>query len=137
MFTMTAPPDFKGPVIFFLFYKKKFRNNEHCCWYLKLCWDAQNFRFLKTRVTFLTPSLVLHSSEKRGLRSTFCPRETLQNLLYFMHKKTHVVFFVFHFVQLWVFPYECPGLCRHRPWHSLGKVARNEKRKKLHGFSYA
>ena len=35
----------------------------------------------------------------------------LQNLPYFMYKKTHVVFFVFHFVQLWVLPYECPGLC--------------------------
>ena len=35
---------------------------------------------------------------------------------------------------------KCPGLCRHRPGHSLDsekdKVARNEKRKKLHGFSY-
>ena len=29
-----------------------------------------------------------------------CSRETLQNLPYFMYKKTHVVFFVFHFVQL-------------------------------------
>ena len=42
----------------------------------------------------------IHSSEIRGLRSTFCPREMLQNLPYFMYKKTHVVFFVFHFVQL-------------------------------------
>ena len=41
-----------------------------------------------------------HSSEIRGLRSTKCSSETLQNLLYFMYKKTHVVFFVFHFVQL-------------------------------------
>ena len=44
-----------------------------------------------------------HSSEIRGLRSTKCSSETLQNLLYFMHKKTHVVFFVFHFVQLYIF----------------------------------
>ena len=29
-----------------------------------------------------------------------CSRETLQNLPYFCNKKTHVVFFVFHFVQL-------------------------------------
>ena len=36
---------------------------------------------------------------KRFFRSS----ETLQNLLYFMHKKTHVVFFVFHFVQLYIF----------------------------------
>ena len=44
-----------------------------------------------------------HSSEIRGLRSTKCSSETLQNLLYFMYKKTHVVFFVFHFVQLYIF----------------------------------
>ena len=44
-----------------------------------------------------------HSSEIRGLRSTKCSSETLQNLLYFMDKKTHVVFFVFHFVQLYIF----------------------------------
>ena len=47
---------------------------------------------------------ILHSSEIRGLRSTKCSSKTLQNLLYFMYKKTHVVFFVFH--------------CRHRPGHS-------------------
>ena len=37
-------------------------------------------------------------------------------------------------------PNECPGLCRQRPGHSLGKnhkVARNEKQKKLHEFSYS
>ena len=44
-----------------------------------------------------------HSSEIRGLRSTKCSSETLQNLLYFIYKKTHVVFFVFHFVQLYIF----------------------------------
>ena len=32
-----------------------------------------------------------------------CSSETLQILLYFMYKKTHVVFFVFHFVQLLFF----------------------------------
>ena len=44
-----------------------------------------------------------HSSEIRGLRSTKCSSKTLQKLLYFMYKKTHVVFFVFHFVQLYIF----------------------------------
>ena len=34
-----------------------------------------------------------------------CPSEMLQNLLYFMYKKTHVVFFVFHFVQFYIFTY--------------------------------
>ena len=41
----------------------------------------------------VTSILKCHSSEIRGLRSTLCPRETLQNLL----------------------------ICRHRPGHSLGK----------------
>ena len=35
--------------------------------------------------------------------STICSSETLQNLTYFMYKKTHEVFFVFHFVQLYIF----------------------------------
>ena len=58
---------------------------------------------------------------------------------YFWNMKTHVVFFVFHFVLLYFFPNYCPGLCRHRPGHLLGKnkVAWNEKREKLHGFSYS
>ena len=30
-------------------------------------------------------------------------------------------FFCFSFCQLLFFPNECPGLCRHRPGHSLGK----------------
>ena len=50
-----------------------------------------------------TPYLEDHSSEIRGLCSTKCSSKTLQNLLYFMYKKTHVVFFVFHFVQLYIF----------------------------------
>ena len=33
----------------------------------------------------------------------FFPSKTLQNLLYFYNKKTHVVFFVFHFEQLYIF----------------------------------
>ena len=60
--------------------------------------------------------LVPHSSEKRGLRSMKCSSETLQNLLYFMYKKTRVVFFAFHSVQLYIFT-----SCRHRPGHSQGK----------------
>ena len=47
--------------------------------------------------------IALHSLEIRGFCSTKCSSEMLQNLLYFMYKKTHVVFFVFHFVQLYIF----------------------------------
>ena len=49
------------------------------------------------------PTSAVHSSEIRGLRSTKCSSVSLQNLLYFMYKKTHVVLFVFHFVQLYIF----------------------------------
>ena len=73
---------------------------------------------IKNRASRILKVDVVHSSEIRGLRSTKCSSETLQNLLYSMYKKSHVVFFVFHFVQLYFFPYECPGLCRHRPGHS-------------------
>ena len=58
-------------------------------------------------VTWLHDVSALHfrrciqSSEIRGLRSTKCSSETLQNLLYFMYKKTSVVFSIFHFVQLY------------------------------------
>ena len=49
-----------------------------------------------------------HSSEKTGLRSTFWPRETLQNLLCLCKKKTPVVFFIFHFEQLWALALSMP-----------------------------
>ena len=49
-------------------------------------------------------STPLHSIEIRGLRSMEYFSKMLKNLLYFMY----IVFF--HFVQLYFFPYECPGL---------------------------
>ena len=36
----------------------------------------------------------------------------------FMEKENPCSFFVFHLEQLSFSPYECPGLCRHRPGHS-------------------
>ena len=53
----------------------------------------------------------------------------LQNLLCLWKKKTHVVFFVFHLEQLWILPYECPGLCDIDQGIHKGKmkVALNEK----------
>ena len=43
----------------------------------------------KLLITYLrNPDLFCHSSEKRGLRSTFCPRKMLQNLLCLCAKKT-------------------------------------------------
>ena len=58
-------------------------------------------------------------------------RFVLDEMTYFWNTKTHVVFFfVVHFMLLYFSPNECPGLCQHRPGHSLGKknkVAQNEK----------
>ena len=56
-------------------------------------------------------------------------RKMLQNLPYFWNMKIHVVFFVFHFMLLYFFPNECPGLCRHRPGHSLGEKIKLHKMK--------
>ena len=52
----------------------------------------------------------------------------------FMEKENPHSFF--HFELLYFFPYECPGLCWHRPRHSLGKneMAQNEK---LSDFTYS
>ena len=63
--------------------------------------------------------LTFHSSEIRGLCLMKWPGETLQNLPYFMIMKTQSCFF--HFVQLYFFINECPGLCWHKPGHSLDK----------------
>ena len=47
----------------------------------------------------------------------------------------HVVFFIFHFVLLNFYPNEFPGLCWHRPGHSLEeKIKYHEMEKKLNVF---
>ena len=51
-----------------------------------------------------------------------------------------VFFSVFHFVLLYFVPYECPGVCRHRPGDSLGKILKyhemeNDKKYIVNGFS--
>ena len=63
----------------------------------------------------------------------------LQNLLSLWKKKTHLVFCVFHFEQLSFFPYGCPVYVNIYQDIHKGKVklAQNEKRKKLHGFSFS
>ena len=80
-------------------------------------------RFLKSKSVFQNQTdLPFHSSEIRGLCLMKCSSETLQNLPYFWNTKTHVVFFLFHFVLLYFFPNECPGLCQDRPGHPLLKI---------------
>ena len=68
--------------------------------------------------------------------------ENIQHLPYFWNTKTLVgVFFsVFHFVLHYFVPYECPGVCRHRPGDSLGKILKyhemeNDKKYIVNGFS--
>ena len=56
----------------------------------------------------------------------------LQNLLCLWKKKTHVVFFIFHLEQLSFSPYEDQDIHKGKM-----KVALNEKRKKLHRFSFS
>ena len=43
------------------------------------------------------------AKSERCVLNIMPPRETLENLLYFMHKKTYAVFFVFHLKQLYIF----------------------------------
>ena len=86
-------------IILLIIFKHKFKLYTHMLFKngnlnVMLSFKFQNFNY------FL---ILPHSSEIRGLCSTKCSSETLQNLLYFMYKKTHVVFFVFHFMQLYIF----------------------------------
>ena len=79
-----------------------------------------------------------HSSEKRRLCLMKCSNETLQNLPYFLNMKIRIEFSFSD--TLFFFPNECPGLCRHRPGHSLGKNIRlykmkNEKNYKCFPFT--
>ena len=57
------------------------------------------------RIYVLANNLPIHSSEiGGGLCLMKWSNKILQNLPYCYHKKTHIVFFVFHFVQLYFFP---------------------------------
>ena len=94
---------------------------------------------LKTRNFVQQVNYYQHSSEIRGLCSTKCSSEMLQNLLYFMYKKTNVVFLVFHFVQLYFSLMNAlvyVDIAYQGIHKGKSKVAQNEKLKKLHGFSY-
>ena len=83
-----------------------------CIWPKKIFIDSFNAKIMQLSrqgcsncLNFFWKDLMFidqrtHSSEKRGLRSTFLSSKMLQNLLYLQKKKTHVVFFVFHFEQL-------------------------------------
>ena len=55
---------------------------------------------IKIRCVFLT-CCCGHSSEIRSVCLMKCASKTLQNLPFFLNKKTHIVFFVLHFVLLY------------------------------------
>ena len=61
--------------------------------------DKQNMFFIFTRGLLI----VFHSSQFEGLCLTKSSSETLQNLPYFWHKKTHVFFFSFFVSCLFIF----------------------------------
>ena len=73
-----------------------------------LCQDGRDHlslgfeSYAKSKIEFLLMIMIIKGKmyyylEIRGLRSTKCSNETLQNLLYFMYEKTHVFFFCFSF----------------------------------------
>ena len=93
---------------------------------------------------FTTPhalfSIAYHSSEIRGLSTRKCSSETLQKLLYFMYKKSRIVFVCFSFCATLLFPLMNVlvyvdiilwGIPKGK-----NKVVQNDKQKKTHGFSY-
>ena len=62
-----------------------------------------------------------------------CSSETLQNLPYFWNTKTHVDFFIFHFMLLYFFLLMNALVyvdIDHGIHYGKNKVARNEKRKR-------
>ena len=61
-----------------------------------------------------------HSSEIRGLCFMKCSSQMLQNLPYFWSMKTHIVFFVFHFMLLYFFPLMNALVYVDLPGHLLG-----------------
>ena len=68
-----------------------------------------------------------HSSEIRALRSTLCPRETLQNLPYLMYKITPCSFFRFSFrATLYFYPKKnYMGFLIHNIYQILKRFARS------------
>ena len=62
------------------------------------------YDFLSHHVISWVHSLLVHSSEIGGLCLMKWPSIILQNLPHFYHEKTHVVCFLFHFMQLNFFP---------------------------------
>ena len=80
-----------------------------------------------------------HSSKKKRFKINFFVRQNASKFAIFIEKENPPSFFRFHFEQLRVFSYECPGLCDiNRGIHRVKlKNALNENRKKLRRFSFS
>ena len=61
----------------------------------------------KDTMTYQICIMHIYSSEIRDLSSTKCSSKTLQNLLYFLYKKTHIIFFIFCNFTFFPFINEC------------------------------
>ena len=93
--------------------RKAFKNSLHnICMYIA---ELQSFLFA------YGISGKCHSSEKRCLCLMKSSSKRIWNLPYLNIWNSKIAFSVFHFVLLYFCPNECPGLCWHRPGHSLGK----------------
>ena len=91
-----------------------------CCWWSIKELSKTSLHKISDKFSFSTMSV--QSPQFQGLCSMKSSSETLQNWPYFIYTKTQkVAFSIFHFVLLYIFPYECPCLYQHRPGHSLGK----------------
>ena len=76
---------------------------------------------------------------KKRFEINFFVRQNASKFAIFIEKENPPSFFRFHFEQLRVFSYECPGLCDiNRGIHRVKlKNALNENRKKLRRFSFS
>ena len=99
------------PAIFFFTMQSTFSLCQKNIQYMYLCKQVLRslYVLLGFSYTFLLSFLLLVTAcsssptslfRKKRFRSTFCSGKTHQNLPYLQKKKTHVVFFVFHFEQL-------------------------------------
>ena len=109
---------------FFFYFIKKFHPKNEDKWTLwdskiEFCWKwfkiHNNNYFLHNVGKLEVNKLHFHSSERKLTVKCF----KICHILYV--RKPKVALSVFHFVLLNFFPNQCPGLCRQRPGHSLGK----------------
>ena len=75
---------------------------------------------------------------KRFMLDEMTKRNALKFAIFYIYENPNLLFSFFNSSYFIYFPNECPGLCQHRPGHSLGensKLHKMKNGKKLHGFS--